>query len=228
MCHNEFKYIPAMQTLTKQLIDLKLSNRMLTDTLLARIIKGSKQRRYHLVNRAIKTGELLRLRRGIYLLAKPFRDHPIHPFALAQAFVPGSYVSFETALSHHGWIPEAVYTTACVTPGRKSLEYEHTTFGHFSFHPLATQPGYFLELVDREHSNEQSMLVARPLRALLDLVCLKKTEWQGMDWLQESLRIDYENLRQVTGADIRTLKLVYKHKRVIRFLDSLARELGND
>lgn len=217
-----------MQTLTKQLIDLNLSNRVLKDNQLARVIEGSKQRRYHLVNRAMKAGELLRLRRGIYLLAESFRGHPIHPFALAQAFVPGSYVSFETALSHHGWIPEAVYTTACVTPGRKSLEVEDTTFGHFSFHPLATQPGYFLELVDREHSNDQSMLVARPARALLDLVCLKKVEWQGMEWLHESLRIDYEFFRQVTGADIRTLKLVYKHKRVNRFLDSLARELGND
>lgn len=217
-----------MQTLTKQLIDLKLSNRVLTDVQLARVIEGSKQRRYHLVNRAIKAGELLRLRRGSYLLAESFRDHPIHPFALAQAFVPGSYVSYETALAHHGWIPEAVYTTASVTPVRKSLEYEHTVFGHFSFHPLATQPGYFLELVEREQSREQTMLVAGPFRALMDLVCLKKAEWQGMNWLQESLRIDYETLRQVTGAEIRTLKLVYKHKRVIRFLDALARELGND
>ncbi len=49
-----------------------------------------------------------------------------------------------------------------------------------------------------------------------------------MEWLEKILRIDYDYLRQVTGADIRTLKLVYKHKRVIRFLDSLARELGND
>jgi len=217
-----------MQTLTKQLINQGFSNRLFTDTQLERIVEGSKQRRYHLVNRAIKAGELLRLRRGSYLLPMSFRDYPIHPFALAQAFVPGSYVSYETALAHHGWIPEAVYTTACVSPERKSLEYEHATFGHFSFHPLATQPGYFLELVEREQSREQTMLVARPVRALMDLVCFKKAEWQGMDWLQESLRIDYEYLRQVTGAEIRTLKQVYKHKRVIRFLDSLARELGND
>ncbi|WP_177421019.1 type IV toxin-antitoxin system AbiEi family antitoxin domain-containing protein [endosymbiont of Lamellibrachia barhami] len=217
-----------MQTLTKQLIELKLANRVFTDAQLERVIEGSKQRRYHLVNRAIKAGELLRLRRGSYLLAEPFRNHPVHPFALAQAFAPGSYVSYETALAHHGWIPEAVYTTTSVTPGRKSLEYQHGSFGHFSFHPLAIQPGYFLELVDREQSRKQSMLVAKPIRALMDLVCLRKVEWQGVEWLDESLRIDYESLRQVTGADIRTLKLVYKHKRVIRFLDLLARELGND
>ena len=72
------------------------------------------------------------------------------------------------------------------------------------------------------------MLVAHPIRALMDLVCLKKSEWQGIEWLHENLRIDDEYLRQVTGADIRTLELVYKHKRVKSFLKHLARELGND
>ncbi len=217
-----------MQTLTEQLIDAGFKNRLIIGVQLARLISGTPQRRHNLVNRALKIGELLRLRQGVYLLAERYRDYPIHPFALTQAFVPGSYVSFETALAHHGWIPEAVYSTSSVTPERKSLEYEHTVYGHFSFHPLATQLGYFLELVDREQSKEQTMLVAKPFRALMDLVCLRKAEWQGIEWLHENLRIDNEYLRQVTNADIRTLELVYKHKRVKSFLEHLAKELGND
>ena len=122
---------------------------MICNTQLARLISGTPQRRHNLVNRALNAGELLRLRRGSYLLAERFRDYPCHPFALAQAFVAGSYISFETALAHHGWIPEAVYTTASATPARKSLDYDHPVFGRFSFHPLAIQPGYFLELVER-------------------------------------------------------------------------------
>ena len=217
-----------MQTLTLQLIDLGLKNRVLTDSQLARIVGGSPQRRYGLVNRAMKAGELLRLTRGSYLLADRFRDYPGHPFALAQAFVPGSHVSFETALAHHGWIPEAVYTTASVVPGRKSLDYTHPVFGRFSFHPLAIQTGYFLELVERVQITQQALLVAEPLRALMDLVCLRKVEWQGMEWLTEGMRVDDEYLRTITSADIRTLELVYKQKRVKAFLASLARELGND
>ena len=217
-----------MQTLTRIINEMKLSNRVLTDAQLARLVEGSDQRRHNLVNRALKAGELLRLRRGTYLLAESLRDYPPHPFALAQAFVPGSYVSFETALAHHGWIPEAVYTTASVTPGRKSLAYEHPVFGSFSFHPLAIEAGYFLELVEREVIADQTMLVAVPIRALMDLVCLRKAEWQGMGWLTEGLRIDLEHLRIVTSADIRTLGLVYKQKRVKSFLKSLSRELGND
>ena len=217
-----------MQTLTELLIDTGFKNRLIVDTQLARLISGTPQRRHSLVNRALKAGELLRLRRGSYLLADRFRDYPAHPFALAQVFVPGSYVSFETALAHHGWIPEAVYTTASVTPGRKSLEVDHPTYGRFSFHPLAIQPGYFLELVARLQITEQTMLVAEPFRALMDLVCLRKVEWQGLDWLVEGMRIDDEYLRGITSADIRMLTSVYKQKRMQLFLESLARESGND
>ncbi|BAZ92650.1 hypothetical protein TspCOW1_24950 [Thiohalobacter sp. COW1] len=217
-----------MQTLTEQLIDSELKNRILNEKQLDRIITGSRQRRYHLVNRAMKAGELLRLRRGSYVLDSRFRDYPVHPFALAQAYVPGSYVSFETALAHHGWIPEAVRVTASVTPGRKSLSYSHSEFGEFTFHPLAIQTGRFLELVDREQRLHQTMLVARPMRAMMDLVCLRKVEWQGLDWLTRGLRIEYELLRGITSAEIRTLEAVYKQKRVRAFLKSLARELGND
>ena len=217
-----------MQTLTEQLIELGLANRVLSDKQLARVVGGGPQRRYGLVNRSMKAGELLRLTRGSYLLAERFRDYPGHPFALAQAFVPGSYVSFETALAHHGWIPEAVYTTASVTPGRKSLDYEHPVFGRFSFHPLAIQAGYFLELVARVQITQQSLLVAEPFRALMDLVCLRKVEWQGLGWLTEGLRIDDEALRNIARTDFRTLALVYKQKRVKAFLTSLAGELGHD
>jgi hypothetical protein len=72
------------------------------------------------------------------------------------------------------------------------------------------------------------MLVAKPVRALMDLVCLRKQEWQGIDWLTEGLRIDIEKLRTITGAELRTLALVYKHKRMQAFASELARELGND
>jgi len=217
-----------MHTLTREIIKSGLNNRILTDAQLTRVLEGSPQRRYHLVNRAMKAGELLRLKRGIYILSDEFRDYPLHPFALAQMLVPGSYVSLETALAHHGWIPEAVYTTASILPGRKSQSYDHEKLGSFTFHPLATNKGYFLELVERLKIEKQTMLVAKPARALMDLVCLRKKEWHGVDWLTEGLRIEYEYLRTITSADIRILKLVYKHKRMKDFLENLSRELGND
>ena len=212
-----------MQTLVQKLIDEGLENRVLTETQLARVLEGSPPRRYGLVNRALRAGELNRLTRGRYLLADRYRDYPGHPFALAQAFVPGSYVSFETALAYHGWIPEAVYTTACVTPGRKTLLFDPPGYGRFTFHPLAIHTGRLLELVLRTQITRQTMWIAEPLRALMDLVCLRKTPWQGVDWLSKGLRIDKDNLRSIEQNDIETLMLVYKQKRVNDFLSSMAR-----
>jgi hypothetical protein len=214
-----------MQTLTHEIIEHKLTNRVLYDGQFGRLLDGSPQRRHHLVNRAMKAGDLLRLRRGIYVLNAKYRSYPPHPFALAQAFVPGSYVSFETALAHHGWIPEAVRMTASVTPGRKSFDYQHPTFGDFSFSPLAIAPGYFLELINRQQHQQQTMLVAKPFRALMDFVCLRKVEWQGINWLTEGLRIDDEHLRSITPTEITTLERVYSQRRVKSFLKSLAKEL---
>ena len=218
----------AMQTLSEHIIDAGLANRVIRERQLARLLTGTPQRRHNLVNRALKNGELLRLRRGLYLLGDRLRTYPAHPFELAQAMVPGSYVSFETALSHHGWIPEAVKEVASVTPGRKSLQYIHQQFGGFSFHPLATAPGHFLELVVREHYHEQHFLIAKPERALMDLVCLRKVEWQGLDWLVGSLRIDEENLRAIGKHELKTLSLVYTQRRVKHFLNSLFKELFDD
>jgi predicted transcriptional regulator of viral defense system len=215
-----------MQTLTALLLDQGLQNHILTDDQMARLIEGSAQRRYSLVNRAIKAGELLRVRRGLYLLPRRYRGYDCHPFALAQMIAPGSYISLETALNHYGWIPEAVYSTACIVPGAKSSEFENAAMGRFSFHPLAYASGYFLELVAREIINQQAVLVARPVRALMDLVCLRKEEWQGFAWFEKGLRIEAESLRAITGDQLRTLKLVYKHTRMQRYLGEMEKALG--
>jgi hypothetical protein len=74
------------------------------------------------------------------------------------------------------------------------------------------------------------MLIAKPSRALMDLVCLRKTQWQGLEWLTEGMRIEEEDLETVTEEDIEILKLIYKQKRVQVFVKSLAGalELDND
>jgi predicted transcriptional regulator of viral defense system len=221
-------YFHIMKVGTEIIIEQGLADRFIRASQLNRLITGNPERRYGLVNRALKSGELLRLQRGLYVLADRYRSYPCHPFALAQALVPGSYISFETALAYHGWIPERVFSTASVVPGRKSRRYKNRKLGAYSFHPLAIQSGYFLELVNRVQVDGQIMLVAKPCRALMDLICLRKVSWKGMGWLAEGLRIDSDLLSSITRRDINTLDLVYKHKRVKSFLSSLSLELDID
>ena len=222
------KYFLSMKAVTKIIAEQGLADRFISASRLDQLIAGSAKRRYGLVNRAMKSGELVRLQRGLYVLSDRYRSQPCHSFAVAQALAPGSYISFETALAYHGWIPERVFVTASVVPGRKSRRHENEKMGIYSFYPLALQTGYFLELVKRITVDGQVVLVAEPCRALMDLVCLRKIAWKGMDWLLEGFRIDFDVLSTLTRKDIDTLELVYKHKRMKSFLASFRRELNID
>jgi len=215
-----------MTPLTEIIIESGNSERVLTARQLERLLEGGDGRRYGLVNRAIKTNELLQVRRGLYVLANKYRHNPIHPFALAQYWMPGSYVSAETALSFHGWIPEAVHTVVSMTSGGKTLEYSHKVFGQFEFRRMTVVSGYFLQAVARHELNQQVALIAEPMRALLDLVYLRKLPWQGLDYLIEGLRIDEEAIKSVPSSSIFMLLDVYKGKRERVFIEELLRSLG--
>ena len=215
-----------MTPLVDQIIANGQANNVLNDRQMARVLGGTDARRYGQVNRALKAGELVRVKRGLYILADKFRDDPVHPFALAQQLLPASYVSGESALSFYGWIPESVHTVLSMTAKGKSLSYEHDTLGKFEFRRMTVKPGYFLQSVARHELQHQVALIAEPLRALLDLVYLRKLPWQGLDFLVSGLRIEEEQLRTVNRLDVTRLLDIYKGNREQEFIENLQRSLG--
>jgi len=212
--------------LTEQILKAGLADRPLSTRQVDRLLGGSAARRYGQVNRALRAGELIKPRRGLYVVNPLYRKRPLHPFVLAQQMLPGSYVSGESALDFHGWIPESVHTVLSVTQGGKSMTYEHEQLGKFEFRRMTTNSGYFLQSVARCELQQQAALVAEPLRALLDLVYLRKIEWQGIEFLTSGIRIDEQQLHTVTGLEISRLTTVYKGKRERTFLAELQRALA--
>jgi predicted transcriptional regulator of viral defense system len=99
-----WKFLELMPRLTDSVTHAGLADRVFGENELRDVLGGRDARRYGLVNRALKDGSLRRLKRGVYVLNSRYRKEPLHPFAVAQSLHPGSYVSFETALSYHGWI----------------------------------------------------------------------------------------------------------------------------
>ena len=94
-----------MQTLTELLIDTGFKNRLIVDTQLARLISGTPQRRHSLVNRALKAGELLRLRRGARghvrgssIARRDAAASPARPRSIAAR--PGSHFCLGRAVLH--------------------------------------------------------------------------------------------------------------------------------
>ena len=115
-----------------------------------------------------KSGHILQLRRGVYVLRKPYAALEAHPFAAANALKKASYVSLQSALSHHGMIPEFVPVTTSVTTGRP--EEIDTAVGRFQFRHMS--PSRFFGFVEIEVSVEQVVLIATPQKALVDLLYL--------------------------------------------------------
>lgn len=210
-----------MSSLADQIIAAGLADHIFSERQLGSLLGGSDARRYGLVNRALNDGSLLRLKRGTYALGRRHRGNTLHPFAVAQGLVPGSFVSFESALAHHGWIPEAVFMTSSVSPGRKTIRLETPDFGSFAFHPLAIAHYHFMVGVDRAPMGKLTAFIAQPLRALMDLVALRKEHWNGIEWLTDSMRIEEELLFALPQNEFDKLASVYKHKAVNAFLAAL-------
>ena len=215
-----------MMNLTEKIYKAGLADRPLSVSQIHRLLGGSDARRYGQVNRALKAGELIKPRRGLYVLIPVYRKLPLHPFVLAQRMLPGSYVSAESALGFHGWIPESVHTVLSMTHGGKSVTHEHAQLGKFEFRRMTTRTGYFLQSVARHGLSEQAALIAEPLRALLDLVYLRKLAWQGLGFLSDGMRIDQAHLGGITRLDVSRLTDVYTGKREQAFLAELQKSLG--
>ena len=94
--------IEQMVPLIEQIINSGNANHILSDRQIARLLGGSNARRYGQVNRALKTGELVRVRRGLYLLSDRYREFPAHPFVVASSdalfTMPGICYALTSAL----------------------------------------------------------------------------------------------------------------------------------
>ena len=120
------------------------------------------------LDRWVKGGRVLRLRRGVYLLAAPYAATPAHPFAIAGALRRASYVSLHSALAYYGMIPEHVPVTTSISSGRP--EELSTPRGRFQFRHLA--PRHLFGFAEVEVARDQRVLLAGPEKALVDLLYL--------------------------------------------------------
>jgi len=215
-----------MTTLKDKIIEAGLTDHILSDIDLNHLLNGTSAVRYGLVNKAIKKEEIIQIRRGLYLLADRYRQKKLSKFFLASRIVSHSYLSLDSALSYHGWIPEHVTTVTSILARGRTKQFI-TPFGEFIFYQLPVNEYEFFTGVTRiEEISEEPFLLASPLRALADYVYIKKINWQGMSYLINSLRIEIEQLLQCSPIHFIEIKRVYRSKRVLIFLDNLQKEIN--
>ena len=158
------------------------------------------------ISEMIKSGELVSLRRGLYVPG-PELDLPIpESFVIANHLRGPSYVSLESALSYWDLIPERVYETSSVTT--KTTKTYQTSLGRYSFQHLTT-PYYSFGIRSVRLTEQQTALIASPEKAVCDKIVLTagvilRSISQTMDFLMEDLRIDEEQLQTLDVSTIET------------------------
>jgi len=215
-----------MLTTIEKLQKAGFGERVFIDKDLGLLFGGSPARRYALVNKILSRGEIVRVRRGIYVLAEQYRTVNLNPFFLANRTVSGSYVSFESALEYHGWITKkepTVVVTSVIYSGR-TRDF-HTHLGEFKYVFLPVNDLEFLSGVSRQTVEGQPYMIAKPLRALADYVYNRKIKWTGIDFLLQKLHLEEGELLALTQEDFQEVLPIFRSKRVLSFLQNLQTEI---
>jgi len=175
-----------------------------------------------LLKRAVASGEVWRVHRGLYCLSNRYTQDRINPLELAQRIHGPSYVSLETALSHHGWIPEGVQAVTSATLGRSRTF--NTPIGLFSFTRIP-QRGFLAGVRRISVEGRNAFFLATPLKALADYVYVQQCDWRSAGPVVESLRVENESLAELTGELFDEVMSAYKPGRISRFLVGLREDL---
>lgn len=117
------------------------------------------------LSRWVNAGKIRQFRRGLYAFSPPYQNIFPHPFLIANALVPGSYVSRQSALAYYGLIPEYTPRTVSVTISRPSQWDSGFIFQHLA-------PHLFFGYQSIEVLQGQFAFIAHPEKALLDLTHL--------------------------------------------------------
>lgn len=177
-----------------------------------------------------KKGYIKMVKKGFYI----FSDLPIFEksqFSIANRIYEPSYISFESALSYYGIIPEAVFSiTSATSKKTKVLE---TPIGKFSYTSLKPELifGYSAQRWNEDYAyalkynhEEYPYLIADLEKTILDYFYINNHINEESDF--EGLRFDIEKFKYERKLDTEKLKGYLKvfnnktlEKRVNNFLN---------
>ena len=140
-------------------------------------------------------------------------------FYIANVLKPHSYLSLQSALSWYGLIPEFVPVVTSVSTARpQSIE---TPLGKFEYRHISKD--YFWGYQQLELSDKQAAFVARPEKALLDLVYLTPGG-DKRDFLEELRLQNLETInREVLGEFVKRTRKP-KLKRAFENIELIIKE----
>ena len=162
---------------------------------------------------SIKDGKIIRLHKGLYTLTEPYSKVTCEPFSVANNLKQASYVSLHSALGWYGMIPEFVPTVTSITTGRpQTIE---TPLGRFEFRHVSNK--YFWGYQQVELKAGQTVFIARPEKALLDLIYLTP----GGDEIEFIEELRLQNFEQISKDLLREFVQRFKSPKLRRAQDNI-------
>ena len=136
------------------------------------------------ISHLVKSGELTRLKKGVYTFSKAYLTKPIDLINAANTLYAPSYVSFDYALGYYGMIPERVSEITSATYKNKKLF--ETPIGRFSYKKVPLK-AYALGVDWLYDEHEGGRFIATPEKALCDKIRYDR----GIGTLTQSGMVDY-------------------------------------
>jgi hypothetical protein len=175
-----------------------LSSQPLTHQLLTSLLKAYK-RPNDKIHELIVAGVIEPVKKGLYLPSTKLSETRTEPFLLANHLLGPSYVSFDSALSYYGLIPERVFEVSSATI--KASRSFDTPTGTFSFTRMPL-PYYSFGVRQVAVGKDQNALIASPEKALFDKIIntaglILRSKIAASEYLIENLRMDEDQLKQL-------------------------------
>lgn len=166
-----------------------------------------------------KDGQLIRLKRGLYVVDDRVSGKPINVRLCANHIYGPSYVSLQWALRWYGLIPERVFTMTSITTKRTRM-FENS-FGRFTYYQV--KPDYFHIGIRSVEENGLNCLMASPEKALCDMILydsyLPPQSIKGLEqYLEEDIRFDTDALNDFDVGIIETCAQTGRKEQILNNL----------
>lgn len=175
----------------------------------ARIFKVKQKTTRAFLAYNLKKGVFLRMKRGVYI----YSANPPAKFEIANYLWKPSYITFETALSLYGIIPETVYTiTSATTRSSKEFNFENQIYKYYQIKKKLFFGYKPIKIRDKV------VLMADKEKALLDHLYLVSLKKQLINERLDLKKIDKKKLGKYFNYFIKNIR---KSKPLITLIKSL-------
>jgi len=172
------------------------------------------------IKQMIKKGEIVRLKRGLYVVSDVYTDMLPSVELLASLLYGPSYISMDYALSFYGLIPERVHEVTSITT--KQVKSYTTPFGRFTY---IKSPAclYSIGLATHENPDGTFFMLASKEKALCDKLLFTKklsisSEKAMRQYIEEDLRIELSDL---ADFDLETIEACIQCNYKVKLLEML-------